>query len=167
MKSRTRVPSRRAAAGRSGFTLIEVVAAVATMATALLYVLAIRNRNLGRAQDAKNLWIACQLAKQKMSEMELMGYPDEISDSGAYEDGKGLSWSVEVSTRSDEELGGELRHVKVVVKYRRTGDEGEEVFEGDESQFGTVELVTLLAPGTPSAMAEAPAPDDTGASGHE
>jgi general secretion pathway protein I len=67
---------RSEAAGESGFTLLEVLIAIALLAIALPVLLGLRNFDLDLHARAGELTAATLLAQEKMIETELMGlYP--------------------------------------------------------------------------------------------
>lgn len=110
---------------QKGFTLLEVIIAVAIMGAALAILLGSVNRNLMQASLSKNQSIAQTLAQQKMSEIELDGYPQVGEEQGPFEEFPGFYWFVRVLPYDIEQLGTEIRIVIVDV----TWDEGKKVYQ--------------------------------------
>jgi prepilin-type N-terminal cleavage/methylation domain-containing protein len=84
----------RAAGGRGGFTLIEILAAVAILAVALLAVVAMRNesvREIRRVVDHSDAWVLGTLA---MGAVETAEFLEAGSDGGAFEEYPGYRWEV-------------------------------------------------------------------------
>ncbi|HEX9794026.1 MAG TPA: prepilin-type N-terminal cleavage/methylation domain-containing protein [Planctomycetota bacterium] len=81
------MPARVRSAGRNGFSLIEVMAAVMLLAVSLTLLLQLRNDSISRAMDARNLSIAARLANQLLHRIEAArvsdlfdGYQGDFSD---------------------------------------------------------------------------------------
>ncbi len=108
-----------------GFTLLEVIIAVAIMGAALAILLGAVNRNLVQASKSKNQSIAQALAQQKMTEIELEGYPEVGQEQGTFEEFPGFDWYVNVLPYDIEQLGTEIRIVMVDIAW----DEGRQVFK--------------------------------------
>ncbi len=81
-----------------GFTLLEVMIAVALIAIALTTLLGSQSQSVSFANSAKFETMAALLAQSKMSEITVQK-PDELtSDSGDFgEDYPGYAWEVNVS----------------------------------------------------------------------
>ncbi len=113
---------------KSGFTLVEVVAATVVLGMLVIPLLGARNRTVaGASKSAIELMVA-QLAASKLS--ELVSVPlEDIERSGDFEDAPGCSWDISVEPEdmgaSEEELEEPvdevvepyLYRVKLVVKY--------------------------------------------------
>ena len=110
---------------QKGFTLLEVIIAVAIMGAALAILLGAVNRNLVQASKSKNQSIAQALAQQVMTQIELEGYPEVGQDQGNFEDFPGFAWYVNVLPYDIEQLGTEIRIVMVDIAW----DEGRQVFK--------------------------------------
>ena len=108
-----------------GFTLLEVIIAVAIMGASMAILLGSVNRNLVVASKSKNQSIAYSLAQQKLGEIELQGYPQVGLDQGTFEEFPGFSWYVNVLPYDIEQLGTEIRIVMVDIAW----DEGNQVFK--------------------------------------
>lgn len=107
-----------------GFTLLEVIIAVAILGASLAILLGAVNNNLVLASRSKNLSIASSLAQQKMGEIELAGYPDEGEEQGVFEENPDFNWYVTVLPYDIEQLGTEIRIVLLTV----TWDQGQKEF---------------------------------------
>ena len=108
----------------SGFSLLEVIIAVAILGASLAILLGAVNKNLVLASRSKNLTIASSLAQQKMGEIELAGYPEEGEDQGVFEESPGFNWYLRVLPYDIEQLGTEIRVVILTI----TWDEGQKEF---------------------------------------
>jgi len=106
-----------------GFTLLEVLIAVAIMGASLAILLGSVNRNLVLASQSKNQTIASALAQQKIGEIELEGYPQIGEQQGAFEEYPGFYWYLRVLPYDIEQLGTEIRIVILDVAW----DEGNKV----------------------------------------
>lgn len=107
-----------------GFTLLEVIIAVAIMGASLAILLGSVNRNLVLASQSKNQSIASALAQQKIGEIELEGYPQIGEQQGAFDEFPGFYWYLRVLPYDIEQLGTEIRIVILDVSW----DEGNKVF---------------------------------------
>ena len=111
--------------GQKGFTLLEVIIAVAIMGASLAILLGAVNRNLVMASQSKNQSIAYTLAQQKIGEIEMQGYPQVGQEQGTFEEFPGFNWYVNVLPYDIEQLGTEIRIVMVDIAW----DEGNQVFK--------------------------------------
>ena len=81
----------------SGFTLLEVMIAMAIIAITLVVVFGSQSQSLSLANEAKFNTIAAFLAQSKMAEIEILNPEDLISDSGDFgEDFPGYIWQLSV-----------------------------------------------------------------------
>ncbi|MBN1282438.1 MAG: type II secretion system protein [Proteobacteria bacterium] len=96
---------RRDQRSRAGFTLLEVMVAVAILATALTTLLMFSGNTMIKSGRAEALAVATMLARQRMTEIEISlieagkknEIPDERSESGTFEDPFGdYSWTMEI-----------------------------------------------------------------------
>ncbi len=108
-----------------GFTLLEVLVAVAILGSTLAVLLSAVNRNLIIASDSKNLAIAGMLAQKKLSEIELEGFPEPRRERGEFEEAPGFTWQLSVTPINIRQLGIEIRAIHLVVIW----DEGKKDFE--------------------------------------
>jgi general secretion pathway protein I len=99
----------------SGFTLLEVMMAVALMAIALTAVFGSQSQSLSMAIDAKFNTIAPFLAQSKMAEIEAEECENMASDSGDFEDDfAGYRWDMTVSDMTSGGPEGVSDHLKLV-----------------------------------------------------
>jgi len=81
-----------------GFTLIEVIAALAIVSTALLGLLQLHLVSLRTADKAQVITQAVLLAQEKMADVLCCGYPPLGANSGVVEaNGSELAWRTEVT----------------------------------------------------------------------
>ncbi len=82
----------------SGFTLLEVMVAMAIIAIALTAILGSQSQSVSLAGEARFYTTAAFLAQSKMAEIEAKKIEDLTSDSGDFgDDFPGYVWSVTVS----------------------------------------------------------------------
>jgi len=100
-----------------GFTLLEVLVAVAIMGMALAVLLGSVNRNLTLTSDSRNLTIASTLAQKKMTEAESQGVPEEGEEEGEFEGFPEFKWRLVVEPLEIPELGEgiEMKKVKLTI----------------------------------------------------
>lgn len=87
---RSKIPRRTS----DGFTLVEVIVAVAILAFSLMSVIAARNqsvREVRRAVEYSDVWV---LGARKMGEIETAETLEEGSDGGLCEDNHAYQWSL-------------------------------------------------------------------------
>jgi len=114
----------RAASGKSGFTLLEVIIAVAIIGSSLAILLGAVNKNLLLASQSKNITIASFLAQRKMGEVEVEGFPEIGNQEGVFEEHPEFKWYLSVQPYNIEQLGTEIRIVILTVSW----DEGNREF---------------------------------------
>ena len=95
---RHRFPCNRGTrVGKQGFTLLEVMIAVAIIAIACTAILGSQSQSVSLASEAKFYTTATLLAQGKMAEIEIKRGQDLMSDSGDFgEDFPGYSWRLDV-----------------------------------------------------------------------
>jgi general secretion pathway protein I len=82
----------------SGFTLLEVMVAVAIIAIALVAALGSQSQGVKLAGETKFATVGAFLAQSKLAELELQAAEDLSSDSGDFgDDFPGYKWRTEVS----------------------------------------------------------------------
>ena len=98
---------------KNGFTLLEVMAALAIMATALVALLGTHLKSLDLAYKHKEQTLAAMLARQKLEETLTVPFDDLNSDSGdfgsVYPD---VEWETEVSEADIDNL----KKLKITIK---------------------------------------------------
>lgn len=92
-----------------GFTLLEVMAALAVMAVAITVLLVERNTAIERTGRTQNRRAALQLAEEKMQEI-LLGL--ETAGAGEFDGRPGFQWSVSEEMDVVEAEGGSSRLLK-------------------------------------------------------
>jgi len=117
-------PRLSAATGKSGFTLLEVIIAVAIIGSSLAILLGAVNKNLVLASQSKNITIASFLAQRKMGEVEVGGFPEIGNQEGVFEEHPEFRWYLSVQPYNIEQLGTEIRIVILTVSW----DEGSREF---------------------------------------
>lgn len=110
---------------KSGFTLLEVLVAVVILGSTLAVLLGAVNRNLVLASDSKNISIARMLAQNKISEIELDGYPSNKNEEGEFEDFPRFKWYLSVVPLNISSLETDIKIVKLLV----TWDNDQQDFE--------------------------------------
>lgn len=108
-----------------GFTLLEVMVAVAIIAIALTAVLGSQSQSVSLASEAKFSTVAAFLAQSKMAEIESAGPDDLTSDAGDFgEDYPDYRWETEVNdvTLADSEKAGDyLKQIDLNVSWGENG----------------------------------------------
>jgi len=100
-----------------GFTLLEVLVAVAILGASMAILLGAVNKQLLLASDSKNLSIASSLAQQKFGEIELEGYPEIGEEEGEFEQAPGFNWYLSVLPYDIAQLDTEIRIVILVIAW--------------------------------------------------
>jgi type II secretion system protein I len=102
----------RACAGAAGFTLIEVIVALTVIAYAFVGLLGLHNRNIAMIADDQDLTRATLLARQFITEMELVEFPEIGTRRGEFGNAPGFVWEAEVE---ETELPSVRRvHLRVI-----------------------------------------------------
>ncbi len=87
-----------------GFTLLEVLISLAIIAIVLITCLRAQNQSIRLYHLSRDMTTATILARQKMGEIELAGFPELGEDEGDFEDKfPGFSWQRSVSVTPFEE----------------------------------------------------------------
>ena len=105
-----------------GFTLIEIIAALAILSLALPALLSSFSMAAKGQAVAENQTTALYLLKFRMAEIELSGYPDIGEEEGEFGDNSRYRWQSSVQDVESEELEG-LRLVTVTVSWQERGRE--------------------------------------------
>jgi len=99
--------------GHSGFTLLEVMIAVAIIAIAFTAVLGSQSQSVSLAIESRFNTMAPLLAQRKMAQVESEKLEGLASDSGDFgEDFPGYTWQVDVRDVVFEELSGVPDYLK-------------------------------------------------------
>ena len=107
----------------SGFTLLEVLVAVAILAIAMVAILKANVQNLDALTTSRETTTASLLASSKLAEVEAAGVANWVESQGDFgEDYPDYSWQVETSSTEVEGL----ERIAVIVQ-RRGGVAGREV----------------------------------------
>jgi general secretion pathway protein I len=100
---------------QQGFTLLEVMVAVAIIAIALTALLGSHSQSISLAGEAKFYTNAALLAQKKMAELELEGFDDLVSESGDFgEEFPGYRWEVKVDDADFEGFEEIAKHIKKI-----------------------------------------------------
>ena len=105
----------------SGFTLLEVMVALAVMSIVLVSVYRMHSQSLTMNTEAQFYTQAPMLAQSKMAELEALstnGFPEDAGDFG--EQFPGYSWKVSQKDVTSEILGTvaeDLKQIDIIVSY--------------------------------------------------
>lgn len=100
---------------QGGFTLLEVMVAVAIIAIALTALLGSHSQSVSLAGEAKFYTTASLLAQKKMAELELAGLDDLVSDSGDFgEQFPGYRWEVKADKADFEGFEEITKHIRQI-----------------------------------------------------
>ena len=105
----------------SGFTLLEVMIALAVMSIVLVSVYRMHSQSLSMNTAARFYTLAPLLAQNKMAELETLssdGFPNDSGDFG--EQYPGYSWQTSITDVSSEVLGevaNDLKRIDLTVSY--------------------------------------------------
>lgn len=90
--------ARAVVEGRRGFTLLEVVIALAILSLTLVVLLGLKNQDIRLATQAKEMTTATALARMKVVETEMAGFPELGEIEGDFsEDYPGYRWRQVIS----------------------------------------------------------------------
>jgi len=95
-----------------GFSLVEVVLALALVGGTLVLVLAARNQAVWMTAKASHKLEALSVADEKLAQMAAEGYPPSAGTSGSFQEHPLFTWRVSEGAVSDPGLGG-LRRIEV------------------------------------------------------
>lgn len=121
-------PFARCASSSKGFTLLEVMVAVAILAMVLVSLLGLKNRSVQDVMVSEHITTATLLAKRKMTETLMPGSTVPLvqkEDEGEFpeEEFKGYTWKM---TISPSEMEKTLMEVRVAVLWKE-GERQEQV----------------------------------------
>jgi general secretion pathway protein I len=106
-----------------GFTLLEVIVAMAIMVTVLISVYRLHSQSLSMAMASRFYILAPQLAQQKLTELEAASLENTVQDSGDFgENFPGYTWQVAVEGVDSELLGEvsqDLKRIDLTVAYHQ------------------------------------------------
>ena len=108
-----------------GFTLLEVMVAVAVLSFALVSILAVSGHNVNLASRAADLRAASALADDMASRIDARGLSSVSARSGKFEERPGFEWHLSVVPYNIPRLGTRMRIVRILI----TWDGGEESYE--------------------------------------
>lgn len=108
-----------------GFTLLEVMVAVAVLSFALVSILAVAGRNVSLSARAADLRTASALADDMASRIDARGLSSLSSRSGKFEERPGFEWHLSIVPYNIPRLGTRMRIVRILI----TWDGGEESYE--------------------------------------
>lgn len=104
-----------------GFTLLEVMIALAILAVSLVVLLGLRNRDVQLQAYARDLTRATLLARQMAAGVDLEGEPELGFVQGDFGDAQpGFSWERQVTPFMTEFIGDRVREVRVSVIWGAT-----------------------------------------------
>lgn len=102
-----------------GFTLLEVMVAMAVIAIALTALLGSHSQSVSLAAEAKFNTTVALLAQQKMTELELAGFGDLNYDAGDFgENFPGYRWEVRIGNPNlpgYEDFGKYIRQIDLIL----------------------------------------------------
>ena len=107
---------------RNGFTLIEIVVALAILSLALPTLLRSFTEAAKGQALAENRTTALYLLKFRMAAIETEGYPDIGEEDGEFGEDSRFQWHSEVQDVESEEIEG-LRLVTITVTWQERGKE--------------------------------------------
>ncbi len=113
--------SPQALGGTAGFTLLEVMVAVAVIAIAFVTLIGAQSQSVAIATDSKFDTMASLLAQGKIAELNLLDYNDVSDSTGDFgEDFPNFTWKTKVTDLSEGDTGikgsgGMLKTVDITV----------------------------------------------------
>ncbi|MDU9048339.1 MAG: type II secretion system minor pseudopilin GspI [Candidatus Electrothrix sp. Rat3] len=123
---------------QTGFTLLEVMVAVAIIAMSFVSLLGSQSQSISIAGISRFETIAAMLAREKLSELQLTGFEQASNSAGQFEDEfTDYSWQADVRELSEDETGiaGTDGMLKLVTLEVSRGE--------DENQIFTVRSVIM------------------------
>jgi general secretion pathway protein I len=117
---------------QGGFTLLEIMVALAIIAVAFVALLGLRNRDIVLHDEARAVIAATALAQQRMADATIGGFPDIGTSEGRFDDEHArFTWRQEVSS-TDLFSTDLVREVRVTVAW------------GEPSRNERVDLVSYV-----------------------
>jgi len=106
---------------KDGFTLLEVMVAVAILAIVMVSVYKMHSQSLAMSAEARFYTQAPMLAQSKLAELEISAEGEFTADSGDFEENfPGYSWRVSIDDVVSEALGevsNDLKRIEITVSY--------------------------------------------------
>ena len=120
---------------KRGFTLLEVLVALAVLSIALVVLLGLRNRDVDLVNTTRDLTTATALARMKMVETQMEGFPELGETAGEFGEGyPQFHWQRMVSSTPFDYV----REVRISVKWGQANQEAVElvkyVFQEQQEQ---------------------------------
>ncbi len=119
--SRVQGPGARVQLRQGGFTLLEVMVAVAILAMVLVTLLGVKNRSTEDVMLADHITTATLLAKRVMTDTLASGQLKETEDQGEFEEDEfqDYTWKKTISPMQLEGAGGvKITEVRVAVLWK-------------------------------------------------
>jgi len=111
-----RTAMRLSRPGKGGFTLIEVMVAIAILAVSLVVLLGLRNRDVQLQSYARDMTRATLLAREMAETADVEGTPELGYVEGDFgPDQPGFHWQRQVTPFLSEFIGDKVREVRVSV----------------------------------------------------
>jgi general secretion pathway protein I len=139
VRSIARRPAKKFTTYRQGgFTLLEVMVAVAIIAISLTALLGSHSQSVSLVGEAKFYTSAALLAQKKMAELELAGFDDLVGESGDFgEEFPGYRWEVKVDKADFEGFEEITKHIKQIDL---------SLYRGESSRYGYMLKLFHFAP---------------------
>jgi len=116
---------------RGGFTLLEVMVALSIVASVMVPLLVSQSEGISIQDETKFRTTAALLAKKKISEIEIKGKDDLITDYGEFgDDFPGYFWEIKIQDLSFPEIDEETQEY---TKYLKQIDLN--VYRGDKKRY--------------------------------
>jgi general secretion pathway protein I len=116
---RKEVPGGRPPESLPGFTLLEILVAMAILSMVLLAVYRLQAQSISATRSARFQAVAPLLARQKLADLERLARNGPLSDAGDFgEQHPGFTWQATVERVSSErlgEVGVDLRRIDLAI----------------------------------------------------
>lgn len=110
-------PVRKDFSNGAGFTLLEVMIALAIIAIALVVILHSHSLSIARTNQAKNIILSCLLAQKQMADIESLEFSALVNSKGGFEGYPQFSWQRSIYETPKEDF----KKVALLISW----DEGE------------------------------------------